>query len=319
MSPQAGFIVNPLSHTVQRKGSVLELAARGLKGVEVIRIGTFSSLPEQIRHLTDAGVPALYVEGGDGTLQAVMTALIGAGEAPLPDIAVLPGGSTNLAYKIAGLRRRTSDQVAEHVSARLVGRDASRMSLPALQVSHAGLASPLAGMLLSTGSLARAMLYTQSQLHGDGHRGSLAVAGAALRFVLAPGAYVDGDGVPLLRPSGLSAASASFQHHGPHALSLMTTLPSLSLGLKPFWGSEETGPIAYTHAAWPIAGFRRAFLKILAGATGSGMARHGLQSHRAGEITLTCEGPVVLDGELLQMPPDGRITVRPTRPFQFLR
>lgn len=321
MSPRAGFIVNPLSHTVQRKGSVLERAARDLTDVALIRISTFSSLPDQVRRLTEAGVSTLFIEGGDGTLQAVMSALVGAGDsaAPLPDIAILAGGSTNLAYKIAGLRCSAPDQVAAYVTAYRAGAEVSRTALPALQMSHSGLASPLAGMLLSTGSLARAMLYTQTQLHGDGQRGSMAVADAALRFVLAPGAYKDADGAPLLRPSELSAESATFHHHGPHALSLMTTLPSLSLGLKPFWGHEEAGPIAYTHAAWPIAGFRRAFLKILAGATGPGMARHGLQSHRAGEITLTCEDPIVLDGEVLQMPPDGRITVRPTRPFRFLR
>lgn len=321
MSLRAGFIVNPLSHTVQRKGSVLERATRDLKDVDLISISTFSSLPDQIRQLTDAGCSAFFVEGGDGTLQAVMTALAGAADsaARLPDIAILPGGSTNLACKIAGLRAGTPGQVAAYVSACRAGAEVSRTLLPALQVSHTGLASPLAGMLLSTGSLARAMLYTQSQLHGDGQRGSAAVADAALRFVLAPGAYLDADGAPLLRPSGLSAESAAFHHHGPHALSLMTTLPCLSLGLKPFWGPEEAGQIAYTHATWPVTGFRRAFLKILAGATGPGMARHGLQSYRAGEITLTCQDPVVLDGELLQLPPDGRITVRPTRPFRFLR
>lgn len=321
MSPQAGFIVNPLSHTVQRKGSVLERAARDLKHVELIRISTFANLPDQIRQLTDAGVSAIFVEGGDGTLQAVMTALIGAcGDAALvPDIAILPGGSTNLAYKIAGLRRHTPGQVADYLSAYRAGSDVFRTPLTALQVNHAGLSSPLAGMLLSTGSLARAMLYTQTQLHGDGQRGSLAVADAALRFVLAPGAYMYASGAPLLRPSELAAESTTFQLRGPHALSLMTALPSLSLGLKPFWGTEEGGAIAYTHAAWPITGFRRAFLKILAGATGPGMAQHGLESHRADEITLTCEDPVVLDGEVLQLPPGGRITVRPTRPFRFLR
>ena len=72
MSLRAGFLVNPRSHTVRRKGSVLERAARDLTDVDLIRISTFSSLPHQIRQLTDAGYSTLFVEGGDGTLQAVM-------------------------------------------------------------------------------------------------------------------------------------------------------------------------------------------------------------------------------------------------------
>lgn len=321
MSPRIGFIVNPLSHTVQRKGSLLERAHAGLKDILPVRIEAFSDLPEQMRQLADADVSALFVEGGDGTLQAVMSAWYGLSDRVdhFPDIAILPGGSTNLAYKIAGLRCRSIADVATYISAYRAGNRIARKKLPALCVERAGFPLPQVGMLLSTGALARAMIHTQTQFHGDGHRGSLAVAEAAFRFVLSPGAYLDATGAPLLRPSDMAAESAAFQLEGPHALSLMTTLPSLSLGLKPFWGQAGDGAIAFTHADWPITGFRAAFLKILAGATGRGMARHGLTSYRADAITLTCTEPVVLDGELLQIPSDGRITVRATQPLRFLR
>lgn len=320
MSRRIGLIVNPLSHTVRRKGSILEQAARRLEGASLVRIDDFARLEQQLRELAAEGPAALFIEGGDGTLQAVLSAWPGFAEggAQLPDIAVLPGGSTNLAYKVAGLKRRSADDIANFVQSYRADGITTRTSLPALRIESESLPAPLAGMLLSTGSLARAMVYTQKQIHGDGHRGSLAVAEAAARFVLSPEAYLDTDGAPLLRPGDFKAESASFRLQGAHALSLMTTLPYLSLGLKPFWG-EASGPIALTYAQWPISGFRSAFLKILANATGPEMTRHGLTSYRTDSLTLSCSGPVVLDGEVLQIPADARIRISSTLPIRFLR
>lgn len=320
MSLRIGLIVNPLSHTVQRNGSILERVHGGLKDSSLICIDDFAALPAQIARLAGEGVSAAIIEGGDGTLQAVLSAWPGLETegASLPDFAILPGGSTNLASKIAGLRRRTANDVADYLSAYRGGAPVTRTSLRALRVDADSFAKPLIGMLLSTGSLARAMIYTQQQIHGEGHRGSLAVAEAAVRFVLTPEAYLDVDGAPLLRPSELGVQSASFQMQGNHALSLMTTLPSLSLGLNPFWGNG-TGAIAFTHAAWPISGFRGAFLKILAGPTGPQMARHGLTSYRSDALELTPSSAVVLDGELLHLSANARIRITPTLPIQFLR
>jgi hypothetical protein len=320
MSRRIGLIVNPLSHTVRRKGSILEQAAGRIEDASLVRIDDFARLSGQLRELAAENPAALFIEGGDGTLQAVLSAWPGfaQGGGPLPDIAVLPGGSTNLAFKVAGLKRRSAEDIATFVQSYRADGVITRTSLPALRIESDSLPAPLAGMLLSTGSLARAMVYTQKQIHGDGHRGSLAVAEAAARFVLSPEAYLDTDGAPLLRPGDFMAESPAFRLQGAHALSLMTTMPYLSLGLKPFWG-EASGPIAVTYAQWPISGFRAAFLKILANATGPEMTRHGLTSYRTGSLTFSCSGPVVLDGEVLQIPADARIRVSSTRPIRFLR
>lgn len=320
MSRPVGLIVNPLSHAVQRRGSVLEHAATHIDGARLVRIGDFSLLPAQLAELADENVSAVFIEGGDGTLQAVLTSWSGLaqGRGFLPDFAVLPGGSTNLAFKVAGLRQHSADQLPAVVARYRAGQSVTRLAQPALKVESSALPRPQIGMLLSTGSLARAMIYTQNEIHGEGQRGSMAVAQAAARFVLSPEKYLDTDGAPLLRSTPISAQSEAFNVRGDHALSLFTTFSSLSLGLRPFWGAE-TAPIAFTHAEWPIRRFRGAFLKILAGQTGSGMIQHGLTSYRANAVSVHYEGPVVLDGELLPVPGDGAIKITSTQPIQFLR
>ena len=320
MRSRVGLIVNPLSHSVRRKGSVLSQISGSLTDAILLQIDDFSRLHEQLTDLASGPLTAVFIEGGDGTLQAILSAWPGMGEGrgSLPAFAILPGGSTNLAYKVAGFRSQSPNHLRQRIIAIAGGAETSARDLRALRVEGTEGGRPQIGMLLSTGSLARAMIYTQTHLHGEGHRGSLAVGEAAARFVLSPEKYLDEEGRPLLRPGELGVDSPAFSLRGRHALSLMTTLPALSLGLKPFWG-QGAGAINYTHAAWPIAGFRRAFLKILAGASGRGMLQHGLTSYSADQIELTCSEPVVLDGEILHLPGNARIRVTPTPPIRFLR
>lgn len=319
MNRRVGFIVNPLSHTVKRHGSVLEQVSAESPGAHLLRLSDFGALPEQIRTLADDGVSALFVEGGDGTLQAVMTAWAALGlERPWPDFAIIAGGSTNLAHKIVGLGPRAPGGIAAYI-ARYQAEAAPRHSLQhALKVESAALARPQIGMLLSTGSLARTMVFVQRELHGEGRRGSWSVAQAAALFALNPKGQLDSDGAPLFRSSPLQVEADSFSLHGDHTLSLMTALPALSLGLKPFW-NRGGAPLAFTHAAWPIRSFQSALLKVLAGATGPHMQDHGMQSFGAAQVFLNYNGPLVLDGEMLPAPEDGRIKVSATAPIRFLR
>ena len=318
MSGRVGFIVNPLSHTVKRQGSVLETVSAAC-GAHLLRIDDFDALPAQIKTLAADGVSALFVEGGDGTLQAVLTAWFDlAPERPMPDFAIIAGGSTNLAHKIMGLGPRSPKAVADYIADYRAGAASRYTEQAALKVESAALAQPQIGMLLSTGSLARTMLFVQRELHGEGRRGSWSVAHAAALFALNPKGQLDSDGAPLFRASPLRAEGDGFTVMGDHTLSLMTTLPSLSLGLKPFWNRRGQA-LAFTRAEWPIRSFQSALLKVLAGATGPHMQDHGMQSFGSAQVFLNYNGPLVLDGEMLPAPEDGRIKVSATAPIRFLR
>lgn len=322
MTRQIGLVVNPRSHAVATRGSLLEAAALDLPDACFLRLDDFADLVPCARQMAERGVRMIFVEGGDGTLLAVLSACLdpAAGFTTLPDFAILPGGSTNLAADIFGFRGRTPGEITRRIETLANGVDApERAHHRALRVTGIALPRPAIGFVLSTGSLARAMLYAQREFHGAGRRGARAVAGAVWRFLLAPGRYRDTDGAPVLRGSDLGAVLDGRQRaDGVHAFSLMTTLPRLSLGLRPFWGGGA-GAIAMTHAAWPIRGLRWAMVKIVLGLTGPGLARHGLHSFRADRIALHHAGPTVIDGEFLPPAPDHLLEVSVTDPISFLR
>lgn len=316
-----GLIVNPRSHAVPRRGAMLEAAALDMPDACFLRLDDFSRLDEFACYMARNGVDKVFVEGGDGTLLAVLSACLApeAGFEVLPDFAILPGGSTNLAARSFGFRGRTPGQITRRILA-LADEVAEpvRERHRALRVESTALPRPAIGFVLATGALARAMLYTLRTFFGDNGRGSRAVALAILRFLVAPTRYCDTDGQPVLRPSDLSVQGPGLALEGTHTLCLLSSLPRLSLGLAPFWGVGD-GPVRMTHAAWPVHGLRRAIIRILFRLTGPGLAAYGLSSYRAERLELCHEDPVLIDGEMIPRADDGRLRVSATEPLAFLR
>ncbi len=310
------LIYNPRSHTVTRSGSVLVKAAPLMGTAQLVRIDDFDTLPAQVQALAKNGIERICIEGGDGTVLAVLSAALDpkTGFSQVPEFAVLPGGSTNLAYDILGLQASAPKEVAE----RLQSPDLTRVQQRALHITLTNNPRPHVGFLFSTGSLARAMRYVQREFHGDGKRGMTAVAGAILRFVLTPYKYHDSDGAPLLRPTDYHLQADTFALDRTHTMSITTTLPKLSLGINPFWGTGR-GEIALTHVAWPLHGLRRALVKVLLGHSSKGFAKYGFTSYRCVQYELTHHDTLMLDGEILPTPQDGRISVTTTDPLVFLR
>lgn len=319
MTAPACFIVNSRSHRVRRHGSVLEQVARE-SGTALLQIDDFSNLPDALARLADKNPALVCIEGGDGTVQAVLSGWPGLSgqDQALPSFAILPGGSTNLIWEIAGLKQVRVREVRAFLACQKDIPVCRIVDLPAIRLESPALSRPQIGFLLSTGALASAMAYTQTAVFKEGRRGAPAIAGAIVRFLISPSRFIDQTGQPILRPYALSATSSSFNFTGAHALSLVTTLPHLSLGITPFW-ADGRGAIAYTHAQWPLRGLRRAFFRILLGQTGPGMIRHGLASYRTDALSLRCDGPAMLDGELLADASGLAIQVSLTRPIRFLR
>ncbi|MDT8327478.1 MAG: acylglycerol kinase family protein [Roseovarius sp.] len=321
MSHRIGLIVNPRSHAVAQRGSMLEPAALELPNASFLRLEKFEPLDGFVRHMAENGVEKIFVEGGDGTLLAVLSACLatGSGFDTPPDFAILPGGSTNLAARSFGFEGKTAGEITRRIVALADEVDTPiRETHRALRVESAALPCPAIGFVLSTGSLARAMLFAQREFHDDVRRGLRTIAVAIVRFVLAPGKYRDEDGAPILRASRLAVRGAGVDLDGPHALGLVTSLPRLSLGLNPFWGTGK-GAIALTHAAWPITGFRRAIAKILLHLSGPRLAAHGMTSYRSDAFDLIHDDPIVIDGEPMQPAKDGRLHITTTEPLVFLR
>jgi len=314
------LIANPASHSVATRGSVLQQAhARGAPA-EFLWLRDFARLPDEIARYGRNGVRAIFVEAGDGSLEAVFSAVLAqrAVFAVPPMLAILPGGSTNLAHRVLGLRSLGADAVAARIAELAGARPGETRRQRVMTVSGGSLPVARAGFLLSTGAAARAMLYAQARLHGAGARGTAAVVGMLLRIALAPYGLRHLDGLPLLRPSPLDARYGDRRLAGGHMLSLMTPLPQLSLGLRPWWG-RGGAPLVALHADWPVRALRRSLLRVLAGRGDARLEARGLHATGCETATLCGPGPMVLDGELLPVDGQTPLEVGLSEPLLFLR
>lgn len=254
--------------------------------------------------LAEADPRLIVVEGGDGTVQAVTTAVMRraeAGAAP-PRLLLVPGGMTDLVARVVGVGR--DPRLIE----RLIEGGGRERSLRPLRVEHEeGLAF---GYFLATGAVPRGIAYARERVQSRGAAGALAVAGAIGGVLY--GAKGEREAVMAASPMRARLDDEAF---GPdHRFALVTTLPRLMLGLDPFWGGGE-GPVRVTLARGDNRRLKRSLLASWAGLPPRRAERDGYVSRAVRTLRLDTPAPIVLDGEAL---PSGVLAVTAGAPLTFV-
>ncbi|GAA0604607.1 diacylglycerol kinase family protein [Craurococcus roseus] len=304
-----GIIHNPLSRAGRDNRARFGAAAAGLPFAEP---ASRDALRDALRGFAARGVDLLAVQGGDGTLREVLTALPAAFGAAPPAIAVLAAGRTNLAAKVLG-----GAGTGEAALARLsdaAGRGALRRRIvPVLEVSRPGTeqdGGPLRGLLFGAAAFAEGKRIADERLHGRGIRAGPAVALALASVALRAGLdrrHPLRAGVPMaVAPDGRPPRD------GRRFLLLATTLDRLMLGLRPFWG-DGRGAVRWLDVEAPP---RRLAAALWAGGRGRPapwMAAAGYRSGRAERLEVAMDRPFVLDGEVFEPGPGGVLLSAPDR------
>lgn len=299
------FIVNHLSERVARKGSTLQEIAADTQ-TPIHTLGTFEELPQCVDMAAKDAVPHIFIEGGDGTVQSVLTAFLRRKDQfkSLPVFSIVPGGMTNQVAKNIGLKSAARPRVETLMAAPKTPKKRVPL-LSVLSSDH----DPFSGFLFSTGAVPMITDYTKAQLHNKGIGGSMAVAGGILRGI-------SGKREDVMHPTKIRMRLNDLDLHEDHLGTLVTTLPGLILGLDPFWGTEG-GPLRVTYGAGDTKRLYKHVTALWAGQKSKDRSADGLQSWNTHKIEYDYAGPVVLDGEPLDFP-SGRFSVEPTDPIGFI-
>lgn len=263
----------------------------------------------------------LVVNGGDGTVQTVLTELYHGGhfEGTPPPVAVLPNGKTNLIALDLGSEgdpitalRRIVEVAKGDLAPYIVGRE-----LIALSDGSEG-ARPVLGMFLGGAGLAETILYCRHKIYPLGFPNGFShiIAFAAVLF----------SAVFRLRANFLPRRSAPirislFQRdelQGIFSILIVTTLERMLLRSKTV-GSEKSGKLklmAVDERPWTIF---RAVLSAMFGNLASGKIR-GIHIEHGDMIRIdSARSSVLLDGELFEASDLRPIVLRSTLPVPFLR
>ncbi|MEX2202264.1 MAG: diacylglycerol kinase family protein [Dongiaceae bacterium] len=117
-----GLIVNPRSQRNRERLERLRAVYRPAKELIGREIERVEDIPSVLDEFSAAGATLLAVSGGDGTIQATMTALVARNPFPSPPpLAVLAGGMTNVTGRHLGISGKPDQGLAALLRRRRVG------------------------------------------------------------------------------------------------------------------------------------------------------------------------------------------------------
>jgi hypothetical protein len=266
-------------------------------GVAHFQERTYDGIAGAMRAAMSDDAAIVAVNGGDGTVQAVLTSLLSAPAAPLPILAVLAGGTTNTTARNVGYGGRPLAAVQRLLAAAAAG------ILPGTVERHAVLRADLAGgaqyaMMFGAGAVYHGIVFAREQLASRGMRGQLGAGlalatflakaltgqGGALFPPLAADVRVDGERLPPASYFGVLASTMSRQF----------------LNVSPYWGVGP-GPLRFSAMRHRPRHLGRAIVPALRGRPSRWLhPDFGYRSANADEIALTFAGGFTLDGELFE-------------------
>jgi hypothetical protein len=290
-----GMLTNPLSGG-NRKG--LEGIQRALSGnPQVIHseVRTPAHVASALADFARKDVAMVAVNGGDGTIQAVLTALFN--RSPFetaPPLAVFRSGTSSLIAGDVGLQGSRDSALHRLIAWAQTGHgDAVMVKRPVLRVEMPA-QHPLCGMFFGTAGICQGIRFFHDKIHRLGLRGELAPGLVIARFLMALARRNNEYVIPV--PMSIAVDEAPPQE-GNSLLVFVTTLERLFFGLRPYWGTEN-GPLHYTAVFGRPRHLLRALPYLLRGRQCRlGKPEYGYFSHNANELRLSLDSSFALDGE----------------------
>lgn len=309
-----GLLTNPLSQ--RNKEAAVKSLGAGWSVSPAVQIETltdFSKLRGHLQRLAAANIDTLAVDGGDGTVHAVMTELLQSSSpfAKPPRLVILPGGMTNLIARDVGPK---GDRFAAFN--RLVqNRPLKTITRPVLELRNGS--NSYYGMFCGAAAVYKSTELSRKHFHPLGAKQSIATAAGILSglastfFGTAPDSLRHGERISL----GIDEAPEETQQC---FIFLATTLDRLMLGLWPF-RNEGTGPIHYLDVTAPPRLLALALPFVLFGRAFQWMRRSGYDSGRAMKFVMQIGSPLMLDGEILAIDTQLPVTITADKTLVFIQ
>jgi diacylglycerol kinase family enzyme len=288
---------------------------------EILHVETDSRdhVPQALALLARREVDILAVNGGDGTLQHVLTEILGNHALPrLPLIAPLRGGRTNMNAVDIGSHRDPVAALSVLTTAARNGALSERIvERPVLRVDVDPGQHPQYGLFFGGGVFQRTIALKHQILpkrHFQGLVGSAVFAGALLtRATLGS---VNG----LLTPDHLEIhLDDQSVEKGKFLVVMATSLDRILFNLFPFWG-QESAPIHFTAIAPGVPRSLPAILRVLRGRPPfPGMPTPGYLSHNVRQVELHLDCGFLVDGELFPPVPGRVVRIGTDQRLRFVR
>ena len=317
---QIGVLVNPRSGTNgQDLKRYVEIADRH-KRVTCHQVVTPEDVSAAVHKLAAEPVDVVAVSGGDGTVQAVLTALFH--QKPfeiLPPLALLAGGTTSMTAADVGLKGNPVRAVERLLAwAEGIGFTARTLRRAVLRVDCGPHRTPLYGTFFNAAGIVqvtRARWDARRRARSALMRGGVGTAVIVGRYLLG---LILGHRVVDPTPIGIRLDGEPLGNRDYLAL-FITTLVRFKFGMRPYWG-EGPKPLKLTAIAHEP---KHLFLAAPAFFRGKRsrylQPEFGYLSRNINGAVLQLEGECALDGQILMRDPRDALGVTYGGEVDFLQ
>jgi diacylglycerol kinase family enzyme len=295
-NPKIGVLINPFSGgNLNGLGSIRRVINE-YPQVTQRDVQTPEDVLEALTDFAGQDVELLAVNGGDGTVQAVLTNLFH--HQPfktLPMLAVLQSGTTSMTARDVGFSGSRVKSLRKLFKWGTTAEgEPQEIQRPVLQVEAPG-HPPRYGMFFGASAIYQGIQYFHSKVNTKGLKGEIGPGLTILRFLWAALSQRSNFIPPV--PIAVELDDQPPRQFDSFVV-LVSTLERLFLGLYPYWGSES-GPLHYTALRAHPQKLLRALPSILRGRRGPhALPQNGFYSHNANEIKLNLDSGFTLDGQL---------------------
>ena len=317
--PKIGLISNPRSQRNRR--GLDEIGAVVAGATDVIHVATDGRavLDEVLPEFARRDVEVVLSNGGDGTVQTVLTRLL---EAPLferlPYLAVLPRGMANTTAADVGQRGKAAAALARLIAASRDGTLAHHViERPVLRIESIQAGAAQRGMMFGAGAIPDAIELCCRQVYARGLKGNVGMGLTLAALLLGSVLGRRGDGVLRAHDMGV-ALDGGGESRADRLLVLATTLHRLILGSRPFW-NYDGHPIRYTSIAYPPEQLLRSAPKVLYGWRRQALRPEVYHSQGAWRIAIRLDAPFTVDGETFHPLPDRPVVITAPDHARFVR
>jgi hypothetical protein len=269
--------------------------------------------------LAKAEIEVVATNGGDGTVQAVLTALLE--ERPFttpPPLALLPRGMANMTAADVGLDGRSPEALLRVLETLERGAlDAHLVERQVLRVDGIAGWPAQRGMFLGAAGICEAIRICKGDVHALGLKGEASHA-ATLAWLLLNAAFrgfaavgIHGHDIGVAIDGGPSRLERRL-------MVLATTLDRLVLGSRPFWNTDGL-PVRFTSIAFPAPGLVRRARAILYGSDDRALPADMFASQGAARVELTMQSPFTIDGQFFEPAPDRPLVITAPDRLRFVR
>lgn len=315
--PLVAIISNPLSTTNANGMSEIRKVINESANVVHFELNGIDTIDEALSLFAKANPAMIIVNGGDGTIGAVLSAILYKKHfSVVPPIAFLPGGKTNMTAADLGFKGKPAKVLRKLLRIASEGKIADAItSRHLIELDMGDGELPKVGTFFGTAGVVKGIFWTRENAYSMGVPNSLAHVMAFMKLL--GSAFGIGKQKDLLVSDPMEiTVPGSARMAGQYAAVLATTLDNLILGLKPY-GSVGDGGLRFS-AIEPGAGnLFRAFKALITGGF-KNKSISGTHTRNSNEIRFEGTDPVTLDGEIYQPTAGVPVTLRGDKALTFI-